>query len=41
MTMNAACRPFEMLGDFPPVVRASPELREQVWRKFEDQLKKL
>jgi 4-hydroxy-3-polyprenylbenzoate decarboxylase len=36
-----ACRPFEMLGEFPPVVRASPELREQVWRKFEDQLKKL
>jgi 4-hydroxy-3-polyprenylbenzoate decarboxylase len=36
-----ACRPFEMLGEFPPVVRASPELREAVWRKFEDQLKKL
>jgi len=36
-----ACRPFEMLGEFPPVVRASPELREQVWSKFEEQLKKL
>jgi hypothetical protein len=28
-----------MLGDFPPVVKASPELREQVLRKFESQLK--
>ena len=35
-----ACRPYEMLGEFPPVVRASPELRDAVWRKFEDQLKK-
>jgi 4-hydroxy-3-polyprenylbenzoate decarboxylase len=35
-----ACRPFEMLGEFPPVVRASVELREQVRSKFEDQLKK-
>jgi 4-hydroxy-3-polyprenylbenzoate decarboxylase len=35
-----ACRPFEMLGEFPPVVRASPELREKVLRKFEDQLKR-
>jgi 4-hydroxy-3-polyprenylbenzoate decarboxylase len=35
-----ACRPFEMLGEFPPVVKASAELREEVWRKFEDQLKK-
>jgi len=34
-----ACRPFEMLGDFPPVVKASPELRDKVLRKFEDQLK--
>jgi hypothetical protein len=30
-----------MLGEFPPVVRASAELREQVWSKFEEQLKKL
>jgi 4-hydroxy-3-polyprenylbenzoate decarboxylase len=35
-----ACRPFEMLGEFPPVVKASPELREKVLRKFEDQLKR-
>ena len=34
-----ACRPYEMLGEFPPVVRASKELREAVWRKFEEQLK--
>ena len=36
-----ACRPYEMLGEFPPVVRTSAELREQVFRKFEEQLKKL
>jgi 4-hydroxy-3-polyprenylbenzoate decarboxylase len=35
-----ACRPFEMLGEFPPVVRASAELREQVLGKFAEQLKK-
>jgi 4-hydroxy-3-polyprenylbenzoate decarboxylase len=35
-----ACRPFEMLGEFPPVVKASAELREKVLRKFRDQLKK-
>jgi len=35
-----ACRPFEMLGEFPPVVRASAELREQVLRKFEKQLRR-
>jgi 4-hydroxy-3-polyprenylbenzoate decarboxylase len=29
-----ACRPFEMRNDFPPVVRASAELREKVRRKF-------
>jgi len=28
-----------MLKDFPPVVKASNELRENVRRKFEDQLK--
>jgi len=33
-----ACRPYEMLGEFPSVVRASSELREQVLRKFEAQL---
>ena len=36
-----ATRPFEMLADFPPVVRASAELRERVLAKFEDQLNKL
>jgi 4-hydroxy-3-polyprenylbenzoate decarboxylase len=35
-----ACRPYEMRGDFPPVVRSSAELREQVLRKFEHQLRK-
>jgi len=35
-----ACRPYDMLKDFPPVVKASDELREKVGRKFEDQLKK-
>jgi len=35
-----ACRPFEMLGEFPPVVKASDELRQTVLRKFRDQLKK-
>jgi 4-hydroxy-3-polyprenylbenzoate decarboxylase len=35
-----ACRPYEMLGEFPPVVKASPGLRERVLRKFEDQLKR-
>jgi 4-hydroxy-3-polyprenylbenzoate decarboxylase len=35
-----ACRPYEMLGEFPPVVKASPELRERVLRKFDDQLKR-
>ncbi|MGH8629428.1 MAG: hypothetical protein ACREU7_01510, partial [Burkholderiales bacterium] len=29
-----ACRPFEMLEDFPPVVRSSPELRARVQAKF-------
>jgi 4-hydroxy-3-polyprenylbenzoate decarboxylase len=33
-----ACRPFEMLADFPPVVKASAGLREKVLRKFADQL---
>src|SRR5258708_4651032 len=35
-----ACRPFDMLKDFPPVVKASDELRSKVRQKFEDQLKK-
>src|SRR6266849_5073807 len=35
-----ACRPFEMLKDFPPVVKASDELRERIVKKFEEQLKK-
>jgi 4-hydroxy-3-polyprenylbenzoate decarboxylase len=34
-----ATRPYEMLGDFPPVVKASAELRERVLAKFEDQLR--
>ena len=35
-----ACRPFEMLGEFPQVVKASAELVEKVRRKFENDLKK-
>ena len=33
-----ACRPFERLKDFPPVARASPELRARVQAKFADVL---
>ena len=36
-----ATRPFERLADFPPVARASPELRARVEAKFQDILKKL
>lgn len=36
-----ACRPFEMLQDFPPVARASPELRAKIEAKFRDVLSKL
>ena len=36
-----ACRPFEMLKDFPPVARATPELRAKVEAKFQDILSKL
>jgi UbiD family decarboxylase len=36
-----ACRPFEMLKDFPPVARASPELRARIEAKFRDVLSKL
>jgi 4-hydroxy-3-polyprenylbenzoate decarboxylase len=36
-----ACRPFEMLKDFPPVARASPELRRKVEAKFREILSKL
>jgi 4-hydroxy-3-polyprenylbenzoate decarboxylase len=35
-----ACRPYEMLGEFPPVVKASDELRGKVEQKFKSQLKK-
>jgi len=35
-----ACRPWEMLKDFPPVVKASAELRERVLAKFADQIEK-
>jgi UbiD family decarboxylase len=35
-----ACRPFEMLAEFPPVVRASSELRDRVAGKFAAQLRK-
>jgi 4-hydroxy-3-polyprenylbenzoate decarboxylase len=34
-----ACRPYEILGEFPPVVQASAVLRETVKKKFEGQLK--
>ncbi len=36
-----ACRPFERLKDFPPVARASPELRRRVEAKFADVLAQL
>jgi UbiD family decarboxylase len=36
-----ACRPFEMLGEFPPVARATPELRRKVEAKFAEILAKL
>ena len=36
-----ACRPFERFKDFPPVARASPELRQRVLGKFADVLAKL
>jgi len=36
-----ACRPYEMLADFPPVARATPELRAKVEAKFRDVLSKL
>ncbi len=29
-----ACRPFEFLDEFPAVVEASPELKEQVRKKW-------
>ena len=34
-------RPFEMLKDFPPVARASPELRRTVEAKFREILSRL
>ena len=36
-----ATRPFERIADFPPVARASPELRKKVEAKFRDVLKRL
>ena len=36
-----ACRPYEMLGEFPPVARASPELRRSIEAKFAEILAKL
>ena len=36
-----ACRPFERLKDFPPVVGATPELRARVAAKFADILSKI
>ena len=36
-----ACRPFEMLKEFPPVARATPELRAKVEAKFRGILSKL
>jgi UbiD family decarboxylase len=35
-----ACRPFDMLKDFPPVVKASAELRAAVLEKFKSQIGK-
>ena len=36
-----ACRPYEMLAEFPPVARATPELRRKVEAKFREILAKL
>ena len=36
-----ACRPFEMIQDFPPVARASRELRAKIEAKFRDILSRL
>jgi 4-hydroxy-3-polyprenylbenzoate decarboxylase len=36
-----ACRPYEMIKDFPPVARATPELRKKIETKFADLLSKL
>jgi UbiD family decarboxylase len=36
-----ACRPFERLKEFPPVAKASPELRKKVEGKFKDLLARL
>jgi 4-hydroxy-3-polyprenylbenzoate decarboxylase len=36
-----ACRPFERLKDFPPVVGATPELRARVAAKFAEVLNKI
>jgi UbiD family decarboxylase len=36
-----ACRPYEMLAEFPPVARATPELRRTVEAKFREILAKL
>ena len=37
--LTDACRPYDMLKDFPPVAQASAELREKVARKFRDQIR--
>jgi UbiD family decarboxylase len=36
-----ACRPFERIKDFPPVVGATPELRARVAAKFAEMLSKI
>ena len=36
-----ACRPYEMLGSYPPVASATPELRRKVEEKFKHLLAKL
>jgi 4-hydroxy-3-polyprenylbenzoate decarboxylase len=36
-----ACRPFEMIKEFPPVARASRELRAKIEAKFRDILSRL
>jgi UbiD family decarboxylase len=36
-----ACRPYEMIKDFPPVARSTPELRGKVEAKYREVLSKL
>lgn len=34
-----ACRPYERIKDFAPVIDISPELRQRIWQRFEHVLK--